>query len=615
MNRQKEHDANGGQLTVNAHNSINISAEGTTDVRGVHVGTNELTPTKLPSKLSLKAQDIRITAISNDQTKRAIGISAMSAGQVEIIGNTTITADDVIVARGNSKIDINTNSGNTHSTTLVGDINFSFDKLSSGTAVDANVNVNLTGQNSSWTGNSIVTWGEPTTNPDETLKVTGLNVSLSDGASWTPTAKTADPTNQAYGMKPTNLNSLNMDNGVVNLTQDVNVTVEQMNGSGSVNLATDTSGTATPKAGSFTVQNAAANSSMAINLMDSKLSRKLTADEIQPEEATALKGNVKGQVSTTLDVPEGFIAPSYGVDASNKILKASKNTLMESSLEIASATPLALNRIMMNDVRKRLGDLRTTNSTHGAWARYDGGKLSGNGLENEFNTLQVGIDTVPTTDAPRVGVSFSYTEGDVDYLRGTADMTAYSLALYGTWMGDNGLFADVIGRMGVAKSDMTVDGKHKGKLDNVVIGLSGELGWRLDLNDRVYVEPQTELTYFYVNEENMALSTANYKVDATHSLLGRVGFATGMKCPNNYGNVYVRASVVHEFMGDAKISGSNNGLTNVYEMDGKDTWVEYGLGANFNITDNTYLWADVERTTGGTLDEDWRATCGMRFSW
>ena len=452
-------------------------------------------------------------------------------------------------------------------------------------------------------------------NPDETLKVTGLNVSLSDGASWTPTAKTADPTNQAYGMKPTNLNSLNMDNGVVNLTQDVNVTVEQMNGSGSVNLATDTSGTATPKAGSFTVQNAAANSSMTINLMDSKLSRKLTADEIQPEEATALKGNVKRQISTTLDVPEGFIAPSYGVDASNKILKASKNTLMESSLEIASATPLALNRIMMNDVRKRLGDLRTTNSTHGAWARYDGGKLSGNGLENEFNTLQVGIDTVPTTDAPRVGVSFSYTEGDVDYLRGTADMTAYSLALYGTWMGDNGLFADVIGRMGVAKSDMTVDGKHKGKLDNVVIGLSGELGWRLDLNDRVYVEPQTELTYFYVNEENMALSTANYKVDATHSLLGRVGFATGMKCPNNYGNVYVRASVVHEFMGDAKISGSNNGLTNVYEMDGKDTWVEYGLGANFNITDNTYLWADVERTTGGTLDEDWRATCGMRFSW
>ena len=46
-----------------------------------------------------------------------------------------------------------------------------------------------------------------------------------------------------------------------------------------------------------------------------------------------------------------------------------------------------------------------------------------------------------------------------------------------------------------------------------------------------------------------------------------------------------------------------------------DTWVEYGLGANFNVTPNTYLWADIERTSGGTLDEDYRATFGIRYSW
>lgn len=78
--------------------------------------------------------------------------------------------------------------------------------------------------------------------------------------------------------------------------------------------------------------------------------------------------------------------------------------------------------------------------------------------------------------------------------------------------------------------------------------------------------------------------------------------------------MYVRASAVHEFLGDSKITGTNLGQTDSYEIDGQDTWVEYGIGANFNMTNNTYVWADVERTTGGALDEDWRATVGVRYA-
>lgn len=64
-------------------------------------------------------------------------------------------------------------------------------------------------------------------------------------------------------------------------------------------------------------------------------------------------------------------------------------------------------------------------------------------------------------------------------------------------------------------------------------------------------------------------------------------------------------------MGDNAVIGGNG---KVYDIDGKDTWVEYGLGANFNLTDSTYVWADVERTSGGYLDEDWRATVGVRHA-
>lgn len=89
-----------------------------------------------------------------------------------------------------------------------------------------------------------------------------------------------------------------------------------------------------------------------------------------------------------------------------------------------------------------------------------------------------------------------------------------------------------------------------------------------------------------------------------------MGVLAGMKCPNQKGDVYVRASVVHEFLGDAPI---NVGNVATLERDGKDTWFEYGVGANFNVTKSTYVWADVERTSGGVLNEDYRRTLGVRM--
>ena len=188
-----------------------------------------------------------------------------------------------------------------------------------------------------------------------------------------------------------------------------------------------------------------------------------------------------------------------------------------------------------------------------------------------------------------MGVAFSYTDSDAEYARGNADMKAYSIAMYGTKIFDNGMFVDVIGRMGTADTDLTVDGQHKGSLDNVVLGVSGEFGWRFDVTDSMYIEPQAEISYAYVDDDKLTLSTANYNVDSVNSLLGRVGFAAGLKCPSDKGNVYVRASAVHEFLSDSKITGMNAGHTNVYEIDGKDTWVEYGLGANFNVTKSLSL--------------------------
>ena len=491
------------------------------------------------------------------------------------------------------------------------------DAATSGTPVNANIDITLAGANSFWNGSTLVRWNGL---PDDAegsskLTVSDMKLTVKDGAQWTPTAIASTDTTAQTGQKDTPLNNLVLDNGIVNVKDEtVQVKIEQLSGSGTVRLATDLTADEGQQAGTFTVDSADADSSLTVKLANEDLTKDLTSDDVTSDQAKQLLGNVAAEgVETTMTVDEGMYNEGFIIDSEAKVHSTGPNSVMQSTLELATIAPLALNRILTNDVHKRMGDIRSMKQTSGAWARYDGGRLSAeSGLENDFHTIQVGVDTVPTAGAPRFGVAFSYTMSDADYRRGKADMDVYSLAAYGLWMGENGQFADVVARLGTAKTDMTVDGNKKGSMDNIVTALSGEFGWRFDLSKSFYLEPQVELAYTHVDADVLSLSDGStYRFDDADSLMGRAGFAFGMRCPENGNTAYLRVSAVHEFLGDNAVIGGNG---KVYDIDGKDTWVEYGLGANFNLTDSTYVWADVERTSGGYLDEDWRATVGVRHA-
>ena len=595
-------------------NSVDIRAEGVGDVYGIFVASNNLDPVTNAS-LTINANKINVEAVSKDENKASVGIVGMSAGKVTLIGDTTIKADQAILARGDADIEINKDGK--HSTQIMGDVVFDYDKPTSGTAVNANIDITLSGANSSWTGNTAVLWnGLPEDgNTSDKLTVTDMKLTVKDGAQWNPTMINSTDSTAPQGQKSVALNNLSLDNGIVNITDNtIHVNVDKMSGNGTVKLATDLKQEEGKQAGTFTVGKAEPNTALTIKLTNTDLSKELTADEVKAEQAKKLLGNVIAKdVDKQVVVDEGMYNGAFSVTNNGSTINHSPNSVMQSTLELATVTPLALNRILTNDVHKRMGDIRSMNGTSGAWARYDGGSLSSqSGLDNDFHTIQVGIDTVPTPDAPRFGVAFSYTKSDADYQRGSADMDVYSLAAYGLWMNDNGQFVDVVARLGSAKTDMTVDGDKRGSMDNIVTALSGEFGWRFDLAKSVYIEPQVELAYTHVDADDLSLSNGStYRFDNANSLMGRAGFALGLQCPENGNTAYLRMSAVHEFLGDNAVTGGNG---TVYEVDGKDTWVEYGLGANFNLNDATYLWADLERTTGGALDEDWRATLGVRHA-
>ncbi len=108
----------------------------------------------------------------------------------------------------------------------------------------------------------------------------------------------------------------------------------------------------------------------------------------------------------------------------------------------------------------------------------------------------------------------------------------------------------------------------------------------------------------------------NVEQDGADTLIGRAGFVLGLECPNQRGNAYVRASVLHDWKGDADFTFSKGGdarRTLTEELGG--TWYEYGFGANFNVTKQIHGYADVEASSGGEVETDYRVNFGVRYSW
>lgn len=272
-------------------------------------------------------------------------------------------------------------------------------------------------------------------------------------------------------------------------------------------------------------------------------------------------------------------------------------------------------RLEMNDLNKRLGELRDSEGNTGLWARVNAGTQRYKGSDNDFVMLQVGADTkVPAIWNTHVGAAFSYTKADLSYTGGDGDNEIYGLAGYASWLGDSGSFLDVIAKVAYLDSDSKIDGTQA-KFDTMAYSLSAEIGHRFDVTNIVFVEPQMELSYGYVKGKTFDTKSATgirteTTIDGTDSLIGRMGFRAGLTSPEKKGNVYVRASVLREFQGDFTMTRGDG----TYSVETKDTWFEYGVGGNYNISPTTQIYADVERNTGADLSEPWRFNIGARWA-
>ena len=610
---------NNSQFTINAKN-LTVKSYTSADGNAYGIKLNGLFGKDNKSFVTITANNTYIWVRANN-ADNATALCVTGQSGLAINGNVTIDASGGYVLSTNHKSNTVINEAGSSVVKLDGNIKFYWTedfRSHNDMVVDSNVQITLATSDSYWKGSPVVAWSCPSGNTLITndFNVDNMVLNVKNGATWEPVFVKPDMSLDATSMQSdyrlTALNHLNLDGGNVNIMGGVNALVDNVitgDKGGNINIAD------VENAGTFTVAKDATKAALTVQALDADTKTVKNADQVTTARLAELQKQVKytdgKAIATTAYAPEGYVMGATTVDANGDISMA-KNTVMEAALEQASVTTIAVDKLLTNDVRKRLGDIRNDKNTTGVWMRWDGGKLQGDGLSNDFNTIQIGGDTKVAKNC-RLGVAGSFSHGDAEFARGTAELEGFSLASYATWMGENGMFADVVARLGQFNNEMSVEGR-KGKLDNRVFSLSGEYGWRLPVCEQFFVEPQVELAYTYVSSDTLELGEAKYLIDSVDSLTGRAGVVVGWNLPDDRGNVYARASVLQQFMGDAKITGSINGLSNVQKIDGDDTWLEYGIGANVKLTDKTYIWADVERTEGATIEEEWRGTVGIRYS-
>lgn len=267
----------------------------------------------------------------------------------------------------------------------------------------------------------------------------------------------------------------------------------------------------------------------------------------------------------------------------------------------------------LDDMNKRLGELRDSKGEHGVWIRMVRGENDYKSLNSQYNTYQLGYDEKLSTDPHwTLGAAFSYTDGDGGYDTGSFEMDHKTLTLYGSKLNDDGSYIDIVGKYSRLNHDLR-NTWGDGEYDANGYSIGVEVGKRFQQGNGFWIEPQAQLTYGHVGSADYTAGDIKVAQDGMESLIGRAGVRFGKDLDN--GNIYLRASYLYDFDGETGVTFTNaEGRERSFDQDLGGGWCEVGIGTNINLSDATHLYFDIEKTYGGDITTDWKWNAGIRYS-
>lgn len=342
-------------------------------------------------------------------------------------------------------------------------------------------------------------------------------------------------------------------------------------------------------------------------------------------------GNYNGTAGAVKPGDE-YIENTYGAVADSQNLYLVRDSSKDAGLSDSGKTVINMSRanyknaVYMDRLNKRLGEARYFNNEEeqGMWVRLRHDRI---GLDGEFrsqNTMyEMGYDVKQDCDngERRVGFAIDYMDGSTSYsnIIGEGETKRYGLWLYDTWLGDKGHYTDYVLKWGHLDNDFDIRDKDSllditGDYSNNVFSASAEYGKKNDMGGGWYFEPQAQLQFARVTGADYVTSQdTKVSLDGINSLIGRAGFRLGRDLNEN-STVYVKADLLHEFLGDQDITATDITGTLREEYENEGTWYDVGFGFATALGNNSYAFMDFEKSFGNDNDETYQINVGMQWS-
>lgn len=318
-----------------------------------------------------------------------------------------------------------------------------------------------------------------------------------------------------------------------------------------------------------------------------------------------------------IKVEESFVSGEvFGtIDSEGKFIVRTTESRNASDLRSAVALRARLLQKQSSGLPDRLQVIRDGGrGTVGGWASISGQEMRySSGAHSQDASVELGFDGA--VDAWVLGGSFTYVDSDIDDLAvADAEGETYVFTLYGQRNFASGAYVGTAVRYMRAETDyrfgaFDVDWKQNGW------GLSLESGHRFAVGNVSFVEPKIALSYAHFDSDSFSSQNVEGDLDSFDALIGSVGLRAGFTFPENRGALYAKASVNHDFKGEADGRIRSRAVSSDISEDLGDTWFEYGVGGTFRITPSWNAAVDLSRTTGGEVESNWIANVSMRYVW
>ena len=282
--------------------------------------------------------------------------------------------------------------------------------------------------------------------------------------------------------------------------------------------------------------------------------------------------------------------------------------------------------------RQRMGAFsQLGDSDKGAWVRVFGDKGSITPeahLDNlpvttnfDFDQTNQGIEAgvnALITDGVYIGASLSKSRGKQDLSNGfgSDDIDGTTVGGYLTWLGQNGMYADVSYRWMHFDADLESFG-GKREVGGDAGAFNAELGWNVWTSaGGMKLVPQVQYTRTKVeNIDRIEGTLADFVSDGGTSSRARLGLEmeqTFQSASGTKWTPYGVVSLVREFDGETSFTVAN-AFTGRTSTEGTSGQLE--LGVNAKIGQRVDVWGGLNYIDGGAIDGVWGGQLGVRYTW